>query len=255
MEIKELKNPPIVEALLEVRFNPNKYVTAKKLEEFAESISEVFVQKQAVENQTIELVFAKGVEMKHDLSVQPSGFVLKNAAGNRVVIAAIDKFVMSFLAPYAPWPSLSKEAEKYYKQYLKFAPQTEIVRLGMRYINKIKIPLTVDFNFEKYINTFPPTPKYPGLADSISKFETLLVMPHEDIGCTSSIRQVLLGLNSGDQKELPYLDYVLDIDIYMPQNLPRVDSEDIWEAYERMRSKKNAIFFGSLTDVAIAPYE
>jgi uncharacterized protein (TIGR04255 family) len=255
MDIKTLKNPPVKEALLEIRFNPNKNVTINKLEEFADSLSDEYTTKESVENQNFAFMFSKGKGPKHDFNIEPSGFKLTNLQNNRVVIAAIDKFIVSFLAPYTPWPDLKDTAESLYKKYLEFVPQTEIIRLGVRYINNIKLPLTKDFNFQQYINTFQPLPKHEALPDSLSKFESIVVMPHDDIGCTSTTRQAILDAEGVDEGGSAYLPFVLDIDVYQNKVIDPVQTKEVWESFEKMRTKKNAIFFGTLTDTAITPYD
>lgn len=255
MDIKTLKNPPIKEALLEIRFNPNKNVTVSKLEEFADLLSDVYTKKEPVENQIFEFMYSKEQGPHHDFNIEPSGFKLTNSQNNRVVIAAIDKFVVSFLSPYTLWSDLKDTARSLYRKYLEFAPQIEIIRLGIRYINDIKLPLTEDFNFQKYINTFQPLPKHGALPDSLSKFESVVVMPHEDIGCTSTIRQTILDAEGGDKSSSAFLSFVLDIDVYQNKVIEPDQADEIWEGFEKMRTKKNAIFFGTLTDTAITPYD
>lgn len=255
METKTLKNPPIQEALLEIKFNPNKNVTVSKLKEFADSLSDVYTRIEPMENQFFEIKFTKEQSPKHDYNIEPSGFKLTNAQNNRVVIAAIDKFVVSFLSPYTPWPDLKNTAESLYKKYLAYAPQTNIIRLGMRYINSIKFPLTEDFNFQKYINTFQPLPKHDALPDAISKFESVVIMPHEDIGCVSTIRQATLDVEGADDGGPAYLPFILDIDVYQSKAIEPIQTDEIWQNFEKMRTKKNAIFFSTLTDTAIIPYD
>ena len=253
MDIKTLKNPPIKEALLEIRFNPNKNITVSKLKEFADSLSDVYTKIEPVENQSFAFKYSKEQGPEHDFKIEPSGFKLTNAQNNRIVIAAIDKFVFSFLAPYAPWPNLKETAEDLYKKYLHFAPQNEIIRLGMRYINNINLPFAEDFSFQNYINTFQPLPKHEELSDSLSKFETVVVMPHNDIGCVSTIRQTLLDVE-GSEDNNAYLPFTLDIDVHQSKVFESAQIKDIWESFEKMRIKKNAIFFSTLTDAALTPY-
>ena len=252
MEIQTLSNPPITEALLEIRFNPNKNVTVEKLNEYAGVLSDIYSNIEPVENQSFELKYSKELGAQHEVNIVPSGFKLANSQNNRVVIAAIDKLVVSFMAPYTPWPDLKNTAEELFNRYLEYAPQTEIVRLGMRYINKIKIPLKKGFEFEQYINTFPPVPKHKLLGSAIYKFETVLVMPHEDIGCASTIRQALLDVETEGDAE--YLPFILDVDVYQNKAYDPKEFNRIWGIYEKMRTKKNAIFFSTLTDEALAPY-
>ncbi len=252
MEIQTLSNPPITEALLEIKFNPNKNVTVNKLNEFANALSTVYSNVEPVENQSFEFMYSKEEGAQHEVNIEPSGVKLTNAQKNRVIIAAIDKFVVSFMAPYTPWPDLKDTAQRLFTQYLEYAPQTEITRLGMRYINKIKLPLKENFSFQRYINTFPPIPKHELLTNSISKFETVIVLPHEDIQCVSTVRQVLLDSETDGGTE--YLPFILDVDVYQNNTYALEEFNSIWDVYEKMRLKKNAIFFSTLTEEAIATY-
>ncbi len=255
MEIKTLNNPPIREALLEIRFNPNKNVTVDKLKEFADSLSDVYTNVEPVENQSFAFMYSKEEGPKHDFNIEPSGFKMTNAQNNRILIATIDKLIVSFLAPYTPWPDLKDTTKTIYTKYLECVPQTEVTRLGMRYINDIKLPLKQDFSFQKYINTFQPLPKYKGLPNSVAKFETTLVIPLEDIGSISTVRQILLGPEDGSSGNPEYLKFVLDIDVYKEKVIKSIRNDEIWNSFEEMRVKKNAIFFGTLTDAAITPYD
>lgn len=252
MEIKTLGNPPITEALVEIRFNPNKNVTVDRLSEFANNLAATYSNAEPVENQSFQFMYSKEQGPQHEVNIEPSGFRLTNSQNNRVVIAAIDKLVVSFMAPYTPWPDLKSTTQKLFDQYLEFAPQTEVVRLGMRYIYKIKIPLKEGFSFQQYINTFPPIPKHECLSNAVSKFETVLVLPHDDIECMSTVKQTLL--ESEIEGDTEYLPFLLDVDVYQNKIYDQTTFGNIWDVYESMRVKKNAIFFSTLTDEAIAPY-
>ncbi|MCI0504758.1 MAG: TIGR04255 family protein [Gammaproteobacteria bacterium] len=254
MEITTLKNPPIIEALLEIRFNPNKDIKISKLEEFANSLTN-YPNKKPVESQRFEFMYLKEAGQQHKFDAHPSGFKMHNAQNNRIVIGEIDKLVVSFLPPYESWPSLKDTTRDIFNKYIGFVPQTQISRIGMRYINKLKLPLTDDFNFQNYITTFQPLPKYNDeLPNKLAKFETFVVVPLEDIGCTSTIRQVTLDA----EEETPgpaYLPFILDVDIFQIKLQEDIKGNDIWETFNKMREKRNAIFFGSLTDAALEPYK
>lgn len=252
MEIKTLNNPPISEALLEIRFNPNKDVTTEKLEQFVDSLSTDYPNKKPVFDQSIEVMFSADNTPKHNIDVQPGGFKITNTQGNRIVIAAIDKLVVSFLPPYRSWPELKDSTKDLFERFVGIVPQTQITRLGMRYINKIKLPLNEDFAFQKYINTFPPLPKYDGLPSTLSVFETTISVPLHDIECGSTIRQSAVDSKEDKGK---FLTIVLDIDVFQSKNYDSDNWSEIWGVYDNMREKRNAIFFGSLTDEALAPYE
>ena len=112
--------------------------------------------------------------------------------------------------------------------------------------------LKEEFSFQQYIKTFPPVPSHELLGSAISKFETVLVMPHDDINCISTIRQALLDIEIEGDTE--YLPFILDVDVYQNKFYDPKACDDMWDVYEEMRTKKNAIFFSTLTDEAMAPY-
>jgi len=255
MECKTLKNPPITEALIEIKFNTNKNVTVSKLEEFADSIASVYPKKEATEDQSFAFMFTKDDGPKHEINIKPSGFKVTSANNNRVVICAIDKFVVSFTPPYTPWPDLKDTARDLYNKYLDFAPQTEVTRIGMRYINNVHFPLDKEFGFQKYIKTMVLLPQYKGLPDSLTKFETVVIMPFTDIDCVSTIRQVLMDSEKKEGAEMQYLPFVLDIDVYQNKSYTDIKSDSVWNVLNAMRDKKNSVFFGTFTDDALRPYE
>lgn len=252
MEIKTLSNPPISEALLEIRFNPNKDVTTEKLEKFVDSLCSDYPKKEPVLNQSFEVMFSGDGAPKHNIDVQPGGFKITNTQGNRIVIGAIDKLVVSYLPPYRPWPELKNSTKDLFEKLMEFVPQNQVIRLGMRFINKINLPLDKDFVFQKYIKTFQPLPKYEGLSSAVSKFETVVSIPLNDIECESTIRQAAIDSKEGDGD---FLTFVLDVDVFQSKNYDVNDWSEIWGVFDNMREKRNAIFFGSLTDEALAPYE
>ena len=252
MEIKTLNNPPISEAILEIRFNPNKNVTIEKLDKFVDSLSSDYPAKEPMSLQSFEVKFSADTVPQYTTDVRPGGFKIANTQGNRIVIGLIDRLVVSFKPPYRPRPELKNSTEYLFNKLLEVVPQTQIIRLGMRFTNKIKLPLKEDFVFQKYIKTFQPLPKYDGLLTGLSKFETTVSMPLPDVECESTIRQMAIE-EKEDKGE--FLTFVLDIDIYQVKSYEAEGWSEIWDVFENMRDKRNAIFFGSLTDEALAQYE
>ena len=125
----------------------------------------------------------------------------------------------------------------------------------MRYINKINLPLEGKLDFDDYIKTFQPLPKYMDeIPDKLSGIESKIIIPFPDINCQSTVRQVLLPIDVKKDLESGYVTFILDIDLYNNKIIETMDGGEIWETFNAMRSKKNAIFFASLTDKAIKPY-
>jgi len=255
MEIRTLANPPITEATLEIRFNPNKNITVENLLKFAESLKAKYPKQEPILIQSFEIKFSdQNTQQRRDINSQAVGYRLTNPQGNQTIIAAIDKLAISTLAPYKPWPELRDILNKLFTDYLTYASQTEITRLGMRYINKVHLPLEDNFDFQKYLTVFQPLPKYNGLPNVVSKFESMVTIPLSDIDCISNIRQVLLEPEKNEISDQELLPFILDIDVIRVETLKISQSDEIWESFDKMREKKNAIFFGTFNDPALEPH-
>jgi len=245
-----LKNPPITEALLEVRFSLSDKVGLKQLEAFAQAEESAYPGKQPLYEQSVHAVFGKEDHSARSF-VHPIGFRLQNSQGNRICQVRVDRISVSFLPPYDSWPALREATKEQYGRYRAMVPQDRIVRVGMRYINSFKLPDRDDIDLEQFLNTMPRLPKHVQLSEAVSGFETVIVMPLLDVGCTAIVRQKLV--RSEDKKVLgPSL--VLDIDVYH-NALEGLEESDMWKKFDQMRNKRNAIFYGSVTEQALEPYK
>jgi uncharacterized protein (TIGR04255 family) len=251
VETETLTNPPIIEALIELRFSPSESVTLEELESFTKLMSIRYPISEPIFAQSIEVAF-KG-EHTSKINAYPSGYKLKNLGENRFIICAIDRLAVSFHTPYVSWPALRNVAETTYKSYSEQVSHGKLVRLGMRYINKVKMPLTGKLDFDQYIKTMPNLPKTEGIPDALVNFETLVVIPFGDIQSTATVKQVLLRPETSPDNP-PSLPFILDIDISREFKGVVVDSS-IWALLDMFRLKKNQIFFASLTDAALEPYK
>ncbi len=245
MNNKKLTNPPIVEALIELRFSPNNQVTLEQLENFAELESNRYP--------TRERIHAKNVEISAKYDTYPSGFRLKNIDENRIIACTIDRLVVTFKPPYISWPTLQKAAQTAFSNYSNHVSHGKLTRIGMRYINKIKIPLQSELDFEQYINTMPKMPKIEGIPETIQSFETLLVIPFQDIPSgAATVKQVLLPPETG-RNQTKTLPFILDIDIFCELENNFKDSS-IWTLFNKFHEKKNKLFFASLTEKTLEMY-
>ena len=253
MNPKTLSNPPIIEALIELRFLPSDQITLEQLDEFSQAVSEKYPKKQPIYAQSVEVAF-RGEDHTTRANAIPSGYRLTDIDGNRIVVCAIDRLVVSFLRRYISWPSLLDATKENYAIYKSYVSQGKKIRVGMRFINRIKIPLKGITELEKYVKTLPNLPQSKGIPESLKHFETLVTIPLYDITpCgTATVRQVLLPPETDDGLS-KYRPFILDIDVYCELQ-GTVDDSSFWELIEKFRDKKNRLFFASLTDKALEPY-
>ena len=247
-EWPKLATPPITEAVIEIRFSPNEHVTLDHLKTFAEATKSRYPKRAPLYVMSGQFGVSPEGDAKARSTAQAVGLRLTNVEGNRTCMARIDYISVSFLPPYTPWPALAEAAHETYDKYRKIVPQEQVIRVGMRYVNRLNLPLIEGQDILELITTEPRFPK--GIPELLSGFETTVYLPLET-NSGAIVRQRLEPPSSPDQKGVPF---VLDIDAFF-QTEKGIDEPRIWKILETLREHKNAIFFGTVTDKGLEPYK
>lgn len=147
---------------------------------------------------------------------------------------------ISQLAPYASWEVFIERFKRDYQLHRKHAGYKEIRRIGVRYINRIDIPITAPVLHENdYLNIYP---KYP---------ESLGVLSGYAIQQRSFIPQLKshLTINSGviQSPLLMHSSILFDQDIGREVELPQT-VEDLISFLNQVRVEKNKVFEACITD-------
>ena len=151
-----------------------------------------------------------------------------------LALAMPNSIIVSQLAPYPSWTIFSKRFMRDWKLLKRTLGYREIKRIGVRYINRIDIPITGSvIQHEHFLNVFPHVPDMlspfiAGAVQTVSEFE--------DIQCK-------LVLNWGVVKSpiLNHSSFLLDLDLAREINVPQND-KGLFELLEAMRLKKNRVF-------------
>ncbi|OHB69969.1 MAG: hypothetical protein A2W23_03540 [Planctomycetes bacterium RBG_16_43_13] len=232
-----LKNAPIVEAVLDIRVELPEDVTLATLEPFCNSIKERFPGKKE------RVSFKAGFELSqvgHKVATSnvPCGYILNSLNNDKVVQARLDGFTFSKLKPYETWGALRSEARELWEHYFQITNPVKVIRIALRYINRIEIPLSMN-DFKEYISTTPEIA--PKLPQALSHFFMQLCIPKPDIGAEAIITETM-----GSPTETQRLPLIFDIDVfkitaYVGNKL------EMWDEFEKLRAFKNDIFFNSIT--------
>lgn len=146
------KDPPIREAVFEVRFEPliniEKFVLSKEIEK-------AFPVKQIRTGVTIEIKpDEKGHLSEKSTLNEAKGFVFKSKDGNDLFLISENNFSIHRTLPYLGWEKFKENI----KLILNFVPKkigiNKITRLGMRYINEISIHES-NFKIDDYFQLKP----------------------------------------------------------------------------------------------------
>lgn len=232
--------PPITEAVIEIKFSQP--LDAGKLSKINASLSKVYRQGQPVKSLILDVELNEGEVRTRPSGADVHGYRLEGADPAELLILWPQSIVLSQLAPYPGWDALIARFKTAWKVMRRVSGYREIIRVGVRYINRIDIPFEDGkAEYEKHLNIYP---KLPESMESVDMYtvQTLLSLP--DIDCS-------LRINSGRMPSplINHASFVLDIDIAKENNLP-MKEDALFALLDTVRGKKNRIFEDCVSDLA-----
>lgn len=247
-EPRHLNNAPIREAIVDFRIKTRRELQLADLVPVLESLKDEYplVEEQHTAETTIRVSpqVASSETTVRQLGLQ--GYVLKSRDGLNVTQLRVSGFTFNRLAPYTRWEEIRPLALDAWRKYAEIARPEAVTRLGLRYINHIPLPPGVH-ELDDYLVAGPRTP--PEWPQDLSAFLTYVVLHEPDSGVAVAVRQWLqVGIGR------PEVAVVLDIDAYSEKQRDP-DSLEIERVLGDLRTVKNRIFFGSLTDRAMRLFE
>lgn len=234
-------NAPIVEALLDIRVELPKDIAFEKLESSFNFMKASFPGKK----QSLTCHTGLTKSPTGELAIIPvsnvfNGFHFNSLDGTKVVQYRLDGFTFNKLKPYENWAKFRNEARSLWEKYLEIVKPLKIVRIALRYINQIEIPLPFK-DFEEYILTLPKlAPKLSQQVVSSSFMQ--FTIQNRDIEASAIITQTM-------KKPTPVgkLPFILDIDAFKLQIFGE-NKQQMWDEFEKLRTFKNDIFFNTITE-------
>ena len=238
-----LDRAPITEALIDYRVQPREGVTASTFDAFAERFRSAFPTKVAL--QTFEARFGfddEGRPIPPQPTQQLLGTMLRNQEAGEAVQFRVDGFTYNKLAPYTSWAAIYPRALSFWREYASVAQPVSTVRVAVRFINKIRLPLPIR-DLSDYLRAAPIVP--PELPQQLRHFLTRVVM-YEPVQDISAI------LTQALEPSMPqdHIIILFDTDAFRDVREP-VDSPEIERTFQNLHRLKNRIFFKSLTPQAL----
>jgi len=234
-------NPPVVEAILDIRAILPPDISLSHLQAFQDVVKIDYPLKK--ERRFLE----GGVQFKSgsapEFKVSPEkidGFLFHSVDGKSIVQARLDGFTFNKLHPYSNWEKFSVEAKRLWAEYIKIAKPMSVSRVALRYINRIELPVPFS-DFKEYVRTIPEVAN--GIPQGLGSFFVRLVIPNEEIGATAIVTETIEPVGPGTNK----LPLMFDIDVFKDVSLSPTASE-VWAIMDKLRGYKNQIFDKSLTD-------
>lgn len=237
-----LSKPPIVEAVLEIHVNPSPNLTTDKLKNPAKKLFESFPeQRTRREFEGQYQLDAKGEKVNQQTRQEITGYIYEERERKQILQFLKNRYAYNRLQPYVSWDDFVENARSNWENYyIGTAEPESITKLRLRFLNHLHIPTTEEPS--AYVTTYPSLPDT--INDTVNSFFYRIGLIDRE-GITSRAVHTLKPAKNEFQVIL-----VIDNSVEMTiQTDP--DNQEIWEKIEKLRSKKNQLFFELLTDRAI----
>lgn len=235
-------NAPITEALLDIRVTLPEDTRLEQLATFYEGIKENYPNKRERISWQGGFEIEEGHPKIFEPRGGPDGYMFTSSDGKQIVQARLDGFTFNRLKPYDRWESFRDQSRHFWQIYVDLAKPLQITRTALRYINRIEIPLPMR-DFKDYIRTLPEIA--PELPQGLERYVMQLYIPVVEVPAMALVTQRMDPV----AQDSPVVPLIFDIDVIHPHPLD-VNSEEVWEMFEKLHDLKNDIFFKSITEKA-----
>ena len=238
--LETFRNPPITEAVIDIKTELGTNITLSEMEKVHEKIRDRYPTKK-VRRRVFGSIEFKDQEPPRTESkdLGPDGYLFWSNDDRQVVQYRLDGFTFSRLRPYKDWAAMRSEATPLWNLFLSIAKPVQVTRIALRYINSIEIPVT-SFSLDEYITSLPRIPE--GLSQIIQEFLSRVVINFPEVDSSA-----VVTCTSQPPKSPTGSSILLDIDVYRHVRLSP-ESPEIWEILSGLRNLKNDIFSKYLTE-------
>jgi len=237
--VETFRNPPITEAVIDIRTELGSDVTMSTLESLHEKIKAKYPKKKVRRRVEGRIEFTPEGPPLTESKELPQGFAFWSADDKQVVQYRLDGFTFSRLRPYRDWDAVRSEAKPLWDLFVESAKPIQVTRIALRYINSIDIPAK-SFLFEEYFTA--PLKVPDGIPQTIEEFLYRIVISIPEFDSKAIITQTLQRPISPSVTSI-----LFDLDVFRKVQLS-ANNPEIWEILFNLREIKNDIFFKSLTE-------
>ena len=240
MKWKKLKNAPIREAVIDLKFS--KPPDAELLIKFNQAVKDRYPKQSEryVFGVTASFKAGKIPEQHTESSSTLDGFTLSNEENKFVILNGKQGITISKLAPYNVWEDLRDEGISILKTLSELNHQIEIKRVALRYINEFDFTPELSESIEMYFKLVPLIPS--GMPFDIVSFDIQMQLPKPEFSLNSIIK-----VKMSSKKDSPSAHVVFDIDVFKIDDYGN-NVIRIFKDLEVIRNYKNEIFFSTITD-------
>ncbi len=244
----QLERAPIVEAILDIhcdlppKINRGSFQSAAQ-RVFADSYPEFRTAFLAQH----ELAIEPGKQPRAAVHQSVRGFQALSRDKKQIVQSRFDGYSFNRLAPYTSLDDYLPEMKRCWEVYRNFAEPVVVRRLGLRYINRVLLPLTNGrVEIDQYIRSGPTLPPPSnGMKLTLSGF-----MHHHQVteSVTGNQANIILAAQPTENDKLPV---VLDIEAFRQVKMSPMDWTAFVPIIASLRTLKNQLFRFTLTETCL----
>jgi uncharacterized protein (TIGR04255 family) len=243
-EAQSYSKPPVSEALIDIRVEPLPAMQLDIIRHLHEQLIKDYPTPRPQQRWEGSLEIGGDSITTGQKAYGVTGYSFESQDRKRIVQYRLDGFTCNFLKPdpseaWVGWKYLRDESKRTWDLYATALGVQEVIRVAVRYINKIVIPGPL-VELTDYFTTPPDIPKnleYQNVAAFLSRLTVLI----PELQAYATITQA-----PAQELRQDGLVVLLDIDIARTQQI-QSSSEALWQTLDRFREIKNSIFEKSLT--------
>lgn len=228
--------PPITETVIEFRLKT--HASQSTVEKARKAIGKSYARSEELKE--LKLQFDTTTE-RTSVDSAFAGTRLYSADGADIVWVKPNGISISRLAPYCGWEKFREHARGAWEKWREIVGARQLDRIGLRYINRIDIPVSEKTGAVRIEDYLRLTPSYP---DPDQRFYMFAIQTQ------IAVDPYRMTVNTGSAPStlIDHLSYLLDLDLFQEGELPLKD-EDVWAIADDMRLKKNEVFESYITDL------
>lgn len=221
------KRPPITEAVIEIR-------TEEPIsQELLDRLKDKFVADYPAPPQKAMALNVEIGEAAAKLQQRFEHYKLTSADGNEIATLGPNVISTSKLAPYEGWEPFFAAAKRNWAIWKNFVGYKKIVRIGVRYINRIDVPnpeakpIAVS-DYLKFFIVMPDIGAPP--------MESFAINTSAPLGTDDCL--LILNASSVASPLVKAVSFILDLDISKSSSVPQ-NEDALWSFVGRVRDHKN----------------
>lgn len=243
----ELKNPPAIEVVFDIQFAEEEGLSTDNFKVSGKAFNKRFSAKDGLN------FFESQIDQKKNKVSNchmPYGIVYKNEDNRELTQFRLNGFSYHNLKDYTGWSNFIDNAMHVLNIYNKCRTAHEYKRLGLRFINLIKIPKSCN-DLSKYFSINLNLSTNKNSIGNVTLFRYTYLSEIQKFNCTSTVNFIQQPSSTIEE----YKSFILDIDVAITDFKPTINDATLRENFENMRKAKNEIFRSHLTTKAIEMFK